>query len=52
MSRFLRVRCSCGNEQNIFGNASIVVKCIVCSKVLAEPQGGRAKVLEKITRVL
>ena len=52
MSRFLRVKCECGNEQNIFGNASSVVKCSMCEKVLAEPKGSRAVVHGKILSVL
>jgi small subunit ribosomal protein S27e len=52
MSRFLRVRCECGNEQNIFGNSSSTVRCIVCNRVLAEPTGSRAKVHGKILKVL
>lgn len=52
MSRFLRVKCECGNEQNLFGNASTEVKCSVCKKVLAEPMGSRAVVHGKILGVL
>ena len=52
MSRFLRVKCECGNEQNLFGNASSEVKCSVCEKVLAEPRGARALVHGKILSVL
>jgi len=43
--RFLRVRCNdCGNEQMIYSHASSVVKCLVCSKTLAVPCGGKAKI--------
>jgi len=52
MGRFLRVKCECGNEQNIFGNSSTVVKCMVCNRTLAEPTGSRAKVHGKIVKVL
>ena len=52
MSRFLRVKCECGNEQNVFGNASSIVKCQMCKKVLAEPHGSRAVVYGKILGVL
>jgi small subunit ribosomal protein S27e len=52
MSKFLRVKCECGNEQNIFGNSSTAVRCLVCNRVLAEPMGSRAKVHGKIVRVL
>jgi len=52
MSKFLRVRCECGNEQNIFGNASSIVRCVVCDRVIAEPTGSRAKINGKILKVL
>lgn len=52
MSRFLRLKCECGNEQNVFGNATSPVKCAMCSKVIAEPTGSRAKVNAKIIKVL
>ena len=52
MSRFLRVKCECGSEQNIFGNAAMEVKCLQCKKVLATPRGGRVKILGKVVKVL
>lgn len=52
-SRFLRVKCfDCGNEQVMFGSASYSVKCLVCGKTLAEPRGGKAKILTRIISVL
>ena len=52
-SRFLRVKClDCGNEQVIFGSASTVVRCLVCGKTLAEPTGGKSRILTKIVSVL
>jgi small subunit ribosomal protein S27e len=46
------VRCSdCGNEQLVFGNASTVVNCNVCDGVLAEPTGGKARILGEILDV-
>jgi len=50
---FLRVRCSdCGNEQVIFSHASSVVKCLVCSKTLAIPRGGKTEIKTSIIEVL
>ncbi len=44
-STFLRVKCpKCGNEQLIFSNAVNKVTCNVCSTVLAEPTGGKARI--------
>ena len=52
-SRFLKVKClDCGNEQVIFGSASTVVRCLVCGKTLAEPTGGKSRILTKIVAVL
>jgi small subunit ribosomal protein S27e len=52
-SRFLRVKCSdCGNEQVIFGSAASKVKCLICGKTLAEPLGGKARIMTKIVSVL
>jgi len=41
-SKFLKVKCECGNEQNIFSNASSPVDCKVCGKRLASSSGGKA----------
>ncbi|MEL9991541.1 MAG: 30S ribosomal protein S27e [Thermoproteus sp.] len=52
-TKFLRVRCpDCGNEQVIFSHASMVVRCLVCGRVLAQPTGGRAQILGHVVRVL
>ena len=51
-SRFVTVKCKCGNEQNIFGSAASVVKCINCDAILARPTGGKADIKTKITKVL
>ena len=43
MAEFFKVKCEkCHNEQVIFSKASIIVKCIVCGTILAEPTGGVA----------
>ena len=53
VSKFVKVRCpKCKNEQIIFGKASSIVQCVVCSKVLAEPSGGKAKIKVRILEVL
>jgi len=52
-SKFIKVRCAkCKNEQVIFGNASQVVPCLVCSKELAYPTGGKAKISARVLEVL
>lgn len=53
ISKFIRVRCpKCKNEQIIFGKVSTLVECLVCSKILAEPTGGKSKIKSKILEVL
>ena len=48
-SRFVKVKCpDCENEQVIFEKASTVVSCVVCSRVLAEPAGGKAQLKAEI----
>lgn len=54
-SRFLRIKCNCGNEQNVFGHATSDVKCLVCGETLARPTGSRIKIAEgkgKVVKVL
>lgn len=52
-SKFIKVRCSkCKNEQIIFGNASSIVTCLVCSKEVAFPTNGKAKISARVLEVL
>ncbi len=52
-SKFLRVKCSkCNNEQSVFSRASMVVKCLVCGEILAEPTGGEARMKAQVLEVL
>ena len=52
-SKFLRVKCpDCGNEQVVINNATIVVKCNICSAVLAEPTGGEATIKGEVVTTL
>jgi small subunit ribosomal protein S27e len=52
-AKFVKVKCTdCENEQIIFGNASTVVKCLVCGRTLAEPKGGKAEIKSLIVEVL
>ncbi|MEW5996859.1 MAG: 30S ribosomal protein S27e [Candidatus Micrarchaeota archaeon] len=45
MSRYMKVKCECGNEQVIFESASSRVGCRVCNKRLVEPRGGKCIVV-------
>ena len=49
MSKFLRVKCPCGNEQVIFASAASKVTCLVCSAVLANPAGAQVVLAEGVT---
>ena len=52
-SKFIRVRCpKCKNEQIVFGKVATNVKCLVCEKILAEPQGGKSAFKARILEVL
>ncbi|HIH11653.1 TPA: 30S ribosomal protein S27e [Candidatus Woesearchaeota archaeon] len=52
-SKFVKVRCTkCKNEQIIFDTVSTVVSCLVCSKELALPTGGKAQVEGLVLEVL
>ena len=52
-SKFIKVRCSkCKNEQIIFGKPATVINCLVCSKAIAEPSGGKGKIKARILEVL
>lgn len=52
-SKFIRVKCAdCGNEQVVFGNVSSKVGCIICSRTLVEPTGGKSDVKAQIIEVL
>ncbi len=48
-SKFLMVECNaCSNTQVVFSHSSRTVKCHVCGEVIAEPEGGKARIRGKI----
>ena len=52
-SKFIKIRCpKCKNEQITFGKSSTTVKCLVCTKPLVEPTGGKSRVKARILEVL
>ena len=52
-SKFIKVRCpKCKNEKITFGKSATRVKCLVCSKVLVEPTGGKSKIKARVLEVL
>lgn len=42
-TKFLRIRCKCGQEQIMFEKATTKVKCLKCGEELASPSSGKAK---------
>jgi len=52
-SRFIVVKCpKCGNEQIVFDRAATRVRCQTCGTLVAEPTGGKAKILGSIVETL
>ena len=51
-TRFLLVKHDCGNEQYVFDNAKRQVLCHMCKKPIAQPTGGYAKILGKVTKAV
>ena len=51
-SKFIKIRCpKCKNEQTVFGNASTVVNCLVCSRELVYPTGGKSKISARVLEI-
>ena len=52
-SKFIKIRCpKCKNEQLTFGKSASRVKCLVCTKLLVEPTGGKSRIKARILEVL
>lgn len=52
-SRFLKVKCGkCENTQVIFNSPAQEVNCSECGETLAEPTGGRGKILADVKKAL
>lgn len=51
-SKFLRVKCDCGEERILFNKATRVIKCDKCEKVLLKPAGGKATITSKVIETL
>ncbi len=52
-NKFVQVKCEkCKNEQVIFSRATSIVKCLVCSEILAEPTGGKSVIKAKVLEYL
>lgn len=46
-TNFIKVKCECGNEQDVFSHAASVVNCHKCGATLVEPKGGKAVIKAK-----
>ncbi|MFH1306213.1 MAG: 30S ribosomal protein S27e [Candidatus Micrarchaeota archaeon] len=51
-SKFLKVKCECGNEQIIFSDAKMEIRCLVSNDVIARPTGGRVKIVEGKAKII
>ncbi|PIN79879.1 30S ribosomal protein S27e [Candidatus Woesearchaeota archaeon CG10_big_fil_rev_8_21_14_0_10_34_8] len=52
-NKFIKIRCpKCKNEQISFGKSASNVECLVCSKILVEPTGGKSRVKARVLEVL
>lgn len=51
MSKFIKVKCKCGNEQVMPEMANTIINCTVCNEKLATPTGGKANITAEILRV-
>ncbi len=50
-SAYIRVKCrDCGAEALIYSHAGSVIKCKICGAVLAEPTGGKVRILGEIVK--
>ncbi|NQZ85612.1 MAG: 30S ribosomal protein S27e [Nanoarchaeales archaeon] len=47
-SGFLKVKCECGNEQNMFGKSAMEVSCNGCGKTIGQPTGGKTAISAEI----
>ena len=47
-NHFVKVKCKCKNEQVIFSRPASKVNCLVCGELLAEPTGGKAKIVAEV----
>ena len=51
-SKFWKVKTACGNEQIIFSGAKSKIKCLVSNEIIAEPTGGRLKLIEGKAKII
>ena len=47
-SKFLKVKCKCKNEQVVFESSASTAKCLVCNEIVAEPTGGKARIIADV----
>ncbi len=52
-SSFVKIRCpDCGNEQVTSSHAAMVARCLVCSRILAQPTGRKARTARHVVKAL
>ena len=51
--KFIKVKCAkCNNEQNMYSNIAMDVKCLVCGEILAKSTGGIANLDSDVISIL
>ncbi|MFH1222370.1 MAG: 30S ribosomal protein S27e [Candidatus Micrarchaeota archaeon] len=51
-SKFIDVKCECGNVQRVFSHTSQEIKCAKCDALLAEHTGGKAVIHGQVVKEL
>lgn len=46
-SSFMAIKCKmCGNEQVVFSDPAMEVRCVSCNALLQKPTGGKGKLID------
>ena len=51
-SKYLKVQCACGKEQNLFSHVTQTITCAECKEAIAHSAGGKAIIHAKILEEL
>ncbi len=51
-SKFLKVKCECGEERVVFNKSAHKIICKKCEKTLLKPTGGKSIVTSKVLETM
>jgi small subunit ribosomal protein S27e len=51
-SKFLKVKCECGEERVVFNKSAHKLVCKKCEKTLLKPTGGKSIVTSKVMETM